>query len=533
MKRAFGAIGFLALLSISAPGQAPAPPTFVAADVHASPATANPFFDRGFLPGGRYQLRNATLVNLIAEAWEMDVESVVGGPAWLDTDRFDVVAKAPPKSTGPERELMLRALLAERFKLVVHNDQKELQVYAMAVGKRGSQLQESGGPSSADCKPGDFQEGPPPMITVACPSMTMTQFAKQLHQMAGGYIHNQVVDFTGLKGAYAITVKWSPAGAPKTNDAGEPTGKVTIFDAVDKQLGLNLELTKRAVPVIAVDSVERTPTPNDPDVLKNLPSAPTEFEAATLKLNKSGKEDARLQPKPGGRIEGENIPLKLLISFAWNFDFNSDDRIVGLPKWGNSDRYDFIAKATVLPGEQPPPIDDLRVMIRALLVERFKMTVHTENQPVKVWTLTVSKRGSKLKQADPSTRSNCTPGNGQAGSGASALPFVSLTCQNTTMERLAEAMHLYAGGYVDHSAVDMTDLKGGYDFTITWTPRGALSSSGRSGQPGPSETVSDPSGGTTFFDAVEKQLGLHLEGGQKHPLPVLVIDHIEPLGVDN
>src|SRR6202041_932717 len=170
---------------------------------------------------------------------------------------------------------------------------------------------------------------------------------------------------------------------------------------------------------------------------------------------------------------------------------------------------------------------------RSLLMERFNMKVHNEDQPIKVWTLTVGKRGSKLKQADPSVHSSCTRSNGEAGTGAAALPSLSYACQNTTMAQLAVAMHQIANGYVDHPAVDMTGLKGGYDFTITWTPRGAISSGGvRAGQPGQPDTVSDPSGGVTFFDAVDK-LGLHLDSGQKHPMPVLVIDHIQPLGVDN
>ena len=97
---------------------------------------------------------------------------------------------------------------------------------------------------------------------------------------------------------------------------------------------------------------------------------------------------------------------------------------------------------------------------------------------------------------------------------------------------LAEAMHQIAGGYVDHPAVDLTNLEGAYDFAITWTPRGALSSSKR-GENAQPDTASDPSGGTTFFEAVEKQLGLHLEGGQKHPMTVLVIDHVDPLSADN
>ena len=104
---------------------------------------------------------------------------------------------------------------------------------------------------------------------------------------------------------------------------------------------------------------------------------------------------------------------------------------------------------------------------------------------------------------------------------ARRLPAITYTCQNTTMAQLAEGMHRVAGGYVGHPAVDLTGLKGAYDFAITWTSKGALSSSKRAENLQP-DTASDPSGGTTFFEAVEKQLGLHLEGGQKHPMMVLV-----------
>jgi uncharacterized protein (TIGR03435 family) len=78
----------------------------------------------------------------------------------------------------------------------------------------------------------------------------------------------------------------------------------------------------------------------------------------------------------------------------------------------------------------------------------------------------------------------------------------------------------------------MTGLKGGYDFTIVWTPSGITRGGGQPGEPGQTGGASDPSGGFTFFDAVDK-LGLHLEGGQKHPMSVMVIDHIEPLGAEN
>lgn len=535
MKQAFAGIGLVAFLHGLATGQSPAPPpAFDVADVRASAPGVN-YFAGVVLGGDRYQLRGATLVDLISTAWSIDADGVFGGPSWIESDRFDVIAKVSPSSTKPECALMLRSLLAERFKLLVHNDEKPLPVYALTVGKRGLQFKKSGGEGDAACKP-DFEEGPPPFIKATCFNMTMAAFGEQVHQMAGGYVGDHpLVDLTEMKGSYDITLKWSPRQAPRqtTNKDGESVAAISLFDGIDK-LGLKLELVKRTMPVIVVDSVNRKPTENAPGVTKSLPAAPTEFEAATIKPNKSGGEMERIQPKPGGRIEVENVPLKQMIALAWGFDpFGDLDRIVGAPKWAETDRFDIIAKTAILPGEAAPPFDDVRRMLQPLLLERFKMTVHNEDQPVTVWTLVVGKRGAKLKEADPSSRSSCKRAPGETGTGSAAIPAINYTCQNTTMAQLAEAMHQIANGYVDHPAVDMTGLKGGYDFTITWTPSEVIRKQGRAAEPAQPGVASDPSGGITFFDAVDKQLGLRLESGQKHPMPVLVIDHVEQLGAEN
>jgi uncharacterized protein (TIGR03435 family) len=533
MKRTLTTLGLSVLVATFASGQpAPAtaspattPPEVTVADVHTSAANATPFMDAGFVSRGIYQWRSATMLDLIAYAWGLDNESVSGGPTWLDSDRFDVIVKAPASSTKAERSRILRGILADRFKVVAHDDEKVLPVWALTVGKRGMKITESGGAREGLCKP-TFDVGPPPLITVACFSMTMAEYADQLRMMAGGYLDHQVTDLTGLKGQFDITVKWSPRGAPRqgANPDAEPIANISIFDAVDKQLGLKLEAIKRPTRVVAVDSVNRAPSPNPPEAAKIAPEAAPEFEVADVKMNKSGSQMRRIQPKPGGRIEVENIPLKMLISLAWNMD---EDRIVGAPKWAESDAYDILAKSAVLPGDQPPPFDTLRIMIRSLLLERFNMKVHNDEQPVAVWTLTVGKRGQKVKEADPASRSACKRATGETGTGANAIPALTYTCTNTTMAQLAEAMHNIAGGYVDHVAVDETGLKGGYDFSIAWTPRGVSEQNAQNR--GADGTASDPMGITTFFEAVDKQLGLHLEKGQKRPLPVLVIDHAEPL----
>src|SRR5881396_2860090 len=113
----------IALSSIAYGQAAETLPLFEAADVHVSPRSANPNVQSlgGFARGGRYQFRNATMLDLIASAYGVEPDKVMGGPSWLETDRFDILAKAPASVTTAAAKLMLRSLLTDRFKLVIHN----------------------------------------------------------------------------------------------------------------------------------------------------------------------------------------------------------------------------------------------------------------------------------------------------------------------------------------------------------------------------------------------------------------------------
>jgi uncharacterized protein (TIGR03435 family) len=540
MTRVLQATVYAGLLGVLAFGQAaPIQPTFEVADVHVGQPTPNAQMRSSF-SGARFELHNASMVDLISTAYGVEGESVYGGPSWLESDRFEVIAKAPPKSSEAERTQMLQSLLADRFKLVIHKEEKPLDVFVLTSGKRVLlKASEAGG--EPGCQPAQGQgqpNGGPPLIVLNCRNMTTAEFAKQFRRMAGGYVTHQMLDLTGLTGGYDFTLKWTPRGALRGGRGGDGDADpgISFFEAVDKQLGLKLGPEKRPVPVIVVDSVNRTPTENAPGVSKSLPPVETEFEAAVVKANLSGAQNRRIQPKPGGRIEVENVPLRDLIALAWNME-QDQQMIVGAPKWIETDCFDVIAKTANFSMSAPPPFDTVRLMIRALLQERFKLAVHNEEQPVPVWLLQVAKRGPNLKEADPAGRSGCKPSPGESGKGSATVPMINVTCTNTTMAQFAEVAHRFAGGYVDHPAVDMTGLKGAYDFTISWTPRGVINGGGRGERPADSAAASpgasDPSGGITFFDAVEKQLGLHLQGGQKHPLPVLVVDHVEKLAAEN
>jgi len=114
-----------------------------------SPKSNTTYMSGGVLRGSRYEIRRATMVDLIRTAWGLDnSDKIQGGPNWLDLDRFDVIAKAPPSATQEAAKLMLQALLADRFKLVVHMDSKPMAGLMLSLGKAKPKLKESEGKGS-------------------------------------------------------------------------------------------------------------------------------------------------------------------------------------------------------------------------------------------------------------------------------------------------------------------------------------------------------------------------------------------------
>src|SRR5947209_4161197 len=136
MRRSVGPLGLAACLCGLAFSQPAAKtPVFEAADVHVSPAGATQ--DSGFLPNGRVEFRATTLLGLIATAYSMPAEGVAGGPSWIDTDRYDVVAKASYAAPEAALRTMLQSLLAERFGLSIKREDKPRPVTALVIGKGG------------------------------------------------------------------------------------------------------------------------------------------------------------------------------------------------------------------------------------------------------------------------------------------------------------------------------------------------------------------------------------------------------------
>jgi uncharacterized protein (TIGR03435 family) len=488
---------------------------------------------------GRFEIRNATMLDLVRTAYSVEPEKVVGGPNWLGSDRFDVIAKVPAGTTQENARLMLRDLLAKRFSLTVHNDSRPLPVFVLSAGTGKHKLKVSdGSPSNCQGIPqGAPQPGVIPYQQVTCKNLTSEQIATNLRQMAGGYLDKPVIDETKLSGSWDFDIKWTARG--QLTAAG-PDG-ISIFDAVEKQLGLKLESKPVAMPVIVVDSVNRKPTDNAPGVAEALPPEKPEFETAEIKPTPpDGPQGVNIRYTQGGRIDAMGT-LKNLIGIAFEIPPNlANDILVGGPKFLDTDRYTIVAKAPSsgigAPNrdggrETAPPIDVALKMLRTLLEERFKLVTHKEARPVTAYALLPPKGELKLKKADPSERQSCRPDPTAIPANTGGVPMQAGTCTNTTMEEFVRILPQVAGAYFDHPVVDATGLQGAWTFTFYFSPRGALEQPRpASTEPGAGGAALDP-GGLTIFQALEKQLGLKIEKGT-YPIPVVVIDSMEQKPID-
>jgi uncharacterized protein (TIGR03435 family) len=523
------------------------PSRFDIADVHVSAKTTNPFVRTAPARKGRYEIRTATMLDLIRIAWAFNADKILGGPPWLELDRFDVIAKVPPDLTPDAQRLMLQSLLKDRFQLALHQESKPLPTWALTVGKK-LQLKEADGSGETGCKlpaasgppleggnritfNGDpINLGPGMTIQYSCRNMTMAAFAEGLRTMRGPQLSTPVLDRTGLKGMWNFDVKWS---LPVILAVGAPGDRISVPDALEKQLGLKLEEVPVPQDVLVVDSVERKPSDNAPGVAGALPpiAPPTEFEVADVKLATPDiRSPMRFQMQPGGRLVVNGMPMRFLISRAFNT--NNNDQIVGLPNWVDTVRVSITAKAPEesVTGSFIDP-ETLAPMVRALLVERFGLAYHSEQRLVSAYSLVAAK--PKLKKADPNSRISCrivppspnTPPNSQV-----------LKCQNATMALFAERLLNLAPG-LNSPVEDATGLEGGWDFTLAFSPLPPmlLNRPAPGGDPGQGQSApvaTDPTGGYTIFESIEKQLGLKLES-QKRSLPVIVIDSLQQKPADN
>jgi uncharacterized protein (TIGR03435 family) len=547
-RQVLAAVSLPALFCASLLAQSAATPAaaaFEVADVHPSPHRLHASVRGGMTHGDRFYLRDATMVDLISFTYKVDPSDIFGGPSWLSFDRFDVLAKAPTATSDDAVLPMVRTLLADRFKLVAQPGTRPLPAFVLTASKTPKlKASAATGDSDGGC---NYQQqartagAPVNTIKFSCHSTTMEALAEFLHDVASPYLNRPVVDQTGLKGGYDFDLEWSYQ-IPKDTDG------LTIFAAVDKQLGLKLEQKTAPLPVVVVESVNEAPTPNVPDLARLLPPAPpAEFDVAVIRPSNPDEKHFNID------IEGNNVKilygtLQTLISNAYAI---GTDKMSGKPPFLNVQHWDIIGKASADATPAPRPggraqdldIDDVTEMLRSLLIDRFKLATHMDTQLADAYALVAA--GPKMKKADPSNHPSCQEGPGPDGKDPRVdNPLLNrlVSCQNMTMDELGGHLQRLASGYVPVPVINETGLEGAYDFTISFSKKGddiktmprPVASGEAAGTDASTPSASDPTlGGMSLYDALQKQLGLKLEKRSKVPVPSLVIDHIEEQPTEN
>jgi uncharacterized protein (TIGR03435 family) len=281
------AIGALVLNidRLQARAQSPESPRFEVASIKRN--TLNDRIVVSQAQNGRVMLRGYTLGMLVRQAYQLQDFQVIGGPEWIETDRFDVQATEPPPDPGAKarpgavspgpgppsrRDQMLRALLEERFNLAVHKETRERPVYALVPARSDGRLGPALKPTAVDCA---TAKGPESCGTTVVPGyikvlgVTMAQLATAFSRLGntGSSLNRLVIDRSGLEGRYDAELKFTPENIPDFGPnppaflpAIDPNGP-SIFTAVQEQLGLKLDPQRGPVEVLVIDRVER-PTEN-------------------------------------------------------------------------------------------------------------------------------------------------------------------------------------------------------------------------------------------------------------------------------
>jgi uncharacterized protein (TIGR03435 family) len=532
----------------SAPKAPPAAaPAFEIADIHPSPYSFASTYPHHNTQGtDRYLVHKATELDMISFAYSLDKDHIFGGPTWLDFDRYDVTARQPPSTPPDTSSLMLRTLLADRFKLVVHNDTRQMPAQILTAADTAKPKMK---PAADTTAPSQCQFHPPatpptpdgPMPTsysFTCRNITMEQFTKSIPSFGPGGL--SIIDQTGLKGAWDFDVAYTMLPARNGFD---------LEHDLDKQLGLKLTLGQSPQPVLIVDKVNETPTPNSPKIAELLPPPATPaFDVATVKPSPpDGPRDMQIMFMPNGQVNIRGASLQALIGAAYDI---SGAGIADIPPFLSKNLWDIVGKIAQDDYPKGPngrpnvSFDDIRLMVRSLLVERFGMKTHFEDRPNDVYVLSASGTPKLKKTADPNSRTSCisNPPAGEKDPRATEpIRNYLMVCTNVTMMQFAHELEPFAVDYIKEPVLDSTHIEGSYDLTLNWSgsrvARGVETINGQTiTKPDPSSTdpseAAAPTGAISLPDAIAKQLGLKMEL-QKLSVPMLILDHIEENPTEN
>jgi uncharacterized protein (TIGR03435 family) len=236
-------------------------------------ATANPAFEVATIkpsdpnrPGKLLTVRgqevitiNTTISDLLSMAYDLHPKQIVGGPSWLESDKYDLTGKpdVPGQPNVAQVKIMIQKLLADRLQLKFHREKRDLNVYVLTVGKTGKKFSKS--ESDPNSLPGLFFSPPPMTLNVT--NATMGEVASVLQI---NVLDKPVVDQTGLTEKYDFSLRFTPqpgqmqglGGAPP-RQTDDPDAPPDLFTAIQQQLGLKLESTKAPADVVVIDHIER------------------------------------------------------------------------------------------------------------------------------------------------------------------------------------------------------------------------------------------------------------------------------------
>ena len=233
--------------------------------------------------------------------------------------------------------------------------------------------------------------------------------------------------------------------------------------------------------------------------------APLTFEVASIKPS-APNTPGKLFTVKGRDVITINTTLADLMTMSYDVHIN---QISGAPSWFENDKFDITARPVA---EGVPNVNQLRGMLRNLLTDRFKLTLHNEKKEMPSYVLTVGARGHKMTQ-------NTANPNGLPG-----LGFKQLGVLGVVNARMTDFAALMQGSVLDRPVVDKTGLEGRFDFTLTWTPDDSQFRSFGPRPPAPANP--DPNAPPGLFTAIQEQLGLRLDRGNAQ-VDVLVIDKVE------
>jgi uncharacterized protein (TIGR03435 family) len=547
-------------------GQADQSAGFEVASIKPSQSSDDRLMSLRIQPGGRLIITNAPLRVMIRNAYRLQDFQIVEGPDWVGNDRFDITAKAEGNPTGQQMQVMLRSLLAERFKLTVHQESRDLPIYALTTARTDRALGPQIKQSTFDCAPtrtGPPQPAGPPGGPFNCGFRvnlgTMTGRGSSMPALASAlstWVNRIVLDRTGLNGDFDLDLKWTPdqlpQGPPPTGAPPlqiDPNGP-SIFTALQEQLGLKLEPQQGPVDVLVIDGAERPTTDFEPDaappqpaqsprpepfpqaassqpptVAVSQPPTPLEFEVASVKRTKSFVGGPGVSYRPGSQFAATNVTLRRLAVLAYQVQ---EYQLDGLPSWNRTAHFDVIAKDSDSPFSGTAA-DRMAMMLRSLLADRFKLTVRKETRELPIFALVRARNDSTLgPQLHPSNvdcdavkaaRSKSVDmGNATIAQPGQQVPCAAVTVRDTRLTGWARTMSEFAevvAFSIGRKVVDKTGMPGRFDMDLEWTPDLA-----------PGAAPRPNSNGLSIYAAVQEQLGLKLESA-KGPVDVLVIEHVE------